>query len=69
MKAKDLRSLNADELKEKLDTLRKDLLDLRFKRTSGELKNPLSLRITKRDIAKVLTILKEKEETQKTQKR
>ena len=71
MKAKDIRDFNAEELKEKLGALRKELLDLRFKRVSGELKNPLRLRGARREVAKVLTVLREKEnaEAQKTQKR
>ncbi len=68
MKANDLRNFKSDELKEKLDALRKDLMNLRFKRASGELKNPLGLRKTRRDIARVLTILNEKAEGSKTEK-
>jgi len=68
MKSKDLRDLKEDELKEKLDTLRRDLMNLRFKKTSGELKNPLALRGTRRDIARVLTILSEKESGSKLKK-
>ena len=74
MKAKDIRDFNTEELKEKLETLRKELFDLRFKRVSGELKNPLRLRGARREVARVLTVLREKEnaeaqKTQKTQKR
>lgn len=61
MRAKDLRDLKQEELKEKLDSLKKDLFSLRFKRSSGELKSPLALRNTKRDIARVLTVLNQKE--------
>jgi len=54
----DLRALNIEDLKEKLLSSRKELLELRMKR--AEQKNPLKLRWVRRDIARVLTLIKEK---------
>lgn len=61
MKAKELRELSLPELKEKLSQLREELFNLRFQKTIHRLENPLKIRNIKRDIARVLTILKEKE--------
>lgn len=60
MKAKELRELNLEELKRREAELRSQLLDLRIKKITQQLKNPLELRSVKRDIARVLTIMKEK---------
>jgi large subunit ribosomal protein L29 len=61
MKAKELRELSLPELKEKLSQLREELFNLRFQKTIHRLENPLKIRNIKRDIARVLTVLKEKE--------
>ncbi len=60
MKATELRKLSAEELKTKLDENRKDLFDLRFKHATAQLQKTASLPETKRNIARILTILKEK---------
>ncbi|MFN3567557.1 MAG: 50S ribosomal protein L29 [Caldimicrobium sp.] len=61
MKAKDLRELSLPELKEKLVELRKELFNLRFQKSIHRLENPMKLRNLRRDIARVLTIIREKE--------
>jgi len=55
-----LRELADEDLRPKLSSLRKELLDLRFKRAAKQLKNPLKFREVKRDIARILTILNER---------
>jgi large subunit ribosomal protein L29 len=60
MKALKLRELTVDELKKKLQDLRLEGKNLRFARSRGELKNLLKIREARRDIARILTILKEK---------
>lgn len=60
MKTKELRELSLDELRRKEKELRSQLLDLRFKGATQELKNPLQKREVRREIARVLTIIKEK---------
>jgi large subunit ribosomal protein L29 len=61
MKAKELRELSIPELKERVAKLREELMNLRFQKTIHRLENPMRIRQVKREIARVLTILKEKE--------
>jgi len=60
VKMSELRQLEAMELNEKLKSLRSKLLELRFKRSSHQLTNPLELRWTRRSIARILALLNEK---------
>ncbi len=60
MKTSELRELTELELKKKAGDLRGELLKLRIQRANQQLKNPLKLREVRREIARVLTILKEK---------
>ena len=62
MKAEELRNLNKVDLDKKLADLKKKQRDLRFNKARGELKNPLEKRVVKRDIARVLTVMKENKE-------
>ena len=61
MKAKELHELTNDELNTKLCELKTELFNLRFRQVAGQLENPVSLRTCKRDIAKIKTILRERE--------
>ncbi|MCD6168787.1 MAG: 50S ribosomal protein L29 [Caldiserica bacterium] len=61
MKARELRELSIDELERKLEELRRELFNLRFQQATHQLKNPVRIRFVRRDIARILTILKEKE--------
>jgi large subunit ribosomal protein L29 len=61
MKAKELRELSIPELKERLAKLREELMNLRFQKAIHRLENPMRIRQVRREIARVLTILKEKE--------
>jgi len=61
MKTKDLRELTTNELNNKLDELRRELFNLKFQQTTHQLKNPSRIKIVRREIARILTILKEKE--------
>jgi large subunit ribosomal protein L29 len=61
MKAKELRELSIPELKERVAKLREELMNLRFQKTIHRLENPMRIRQVLREIARVLTILKEKE--------
>jgi large subunit ribosomal protein L29 len=61
MKAKELRELSIPELKERLAKLREELMNLRFQKTIHRLENPMRIRQVRREIARVLTIIKEKE--------
>ncbi len=61
MKTKELHELTVEELNTKLAELSKDLFDLRFRHAIGQLENPASLKNVKKDIAKIKTILRERE--------
>jgi large subunit ribosomal protein L29 len=61
MNAEDLRDMNERELVEHLATARKDLFGLRFQHATGELENTAGLRSAKRDLARALTVARERE--------
>ena len=61
MKAEELRPLSTVELQEKLRELREELFNLRFQKSIHQLENPMRIREVKRDIARVLTVMREKE--------
>ena len=54
-------NMTTTELRDKFVNLKNELFNLRFQHTTGQLKNPLVLDTVKKDIARVLTILKERE--------
>ena len=60
MKAKELKNLSAEELAKKLDELKKDLFMLRMQHATNQLDNPMQINATKKDIARVKTIIREK---------
>ena len=61
MKAKEIRNLSVEELTKKLEDLKKDLFMLRMQHATNQLDNPLQLAAVKKDIARVKTIIREKE--------
>ena len=62
MKATEARAMTVEQLNEKLASLKKDLFLLRMQHATNQLDNPLKLAETKRDIARVKTVIREKEE-------
>ena len=62
MKASEIRKMSEAELNEKLASLKKDLFFLRMQHATNQLDNPQKLVQTKRDIARVKTMIREKEE-------
>ena len=62
LKASEVRSMSVAELNTKLDSLKKDLFLLRMQHATNQLDNPQKLAETKRDIARVKTVIREKEE-------
>ena len=62
MKANEVRAMTVEQLNDKLDSLKKDLFFLRMQHATNQLDNPLKLAETKRDIARVKTVIREKEE-------
>lgn len=61
MKASELRNLSVAELETKLADLKEELFNLRFQHTVNQLDNPLRLRAVRKDIARVKTMLSEKQ--------
>ena len=61
MKTKELHVLTVDELNTKLKELTEELFNLRFRHAIGQLENPASLKNVKKEIAKIKTILRERE--------
>jgi large subunit ribosomal protein L29 len=61
VKAGDLRSRTPDELAEQVETLGKEIFNLRFQRASGQLENTARVRQARRDIARIKTILGERQ--------
>ena len=60
MKASDVRSKTADELKDQLVDLKKEQFNLRFQRATQQLEKPAQVKLVRRDIARIKTILAEK---------
>ena len=60
MKAAELRSMSVEALEEKLKELKTELFNLRFQHATKQLENPMKLVEVRKDIAKVMTILHEK---------
>ena len=61
MKTKELHELTVNELNAKLKELSEELFNLRFRHAIGQLEDTASLRACKKEIAKVKTILRERE--------
>ena len=61
MKAKELRGQSVEELGKKLQGLKKDLFMLRMQHATNQLDNPMQITAVKKDIARIKTIIREKE--------
>ena len=60
MKAIEIRKMSAEELEAKLKELKSELFNLRFQHAVNQLENPHKIADVKKDIARVMTILREK---------
>ena len=58
---KEIRSLSVEDLEKKLQELKKDLFMLRMQHATNQLDNPLQIAAVKKDIARIKTIIREKE--------
>ncbi len=58
MKAKEIVNLSDAELNAKLQELKTELFNLRFRHASGQLDNPLQINLVKKDIARVNTVIR-----------
>ena len=61
MELKKIREMSEAELNSELVRMKKDLFNLRFQHVTGQLENPIKMRDTKKDIARVKTIIREKQ--------
>jgi large subunit ribosomal protein L29 len=60
-RASELRDLSDDELEHRLAERRQELFNLRFQSVTGALENTARLKLTKREIARILTVVTERE--------
>jgi large subunit ribosomal protein L29 len=60
LRARELRDLTDDEIERRLADTRQELFNLRFQSATGALENPARIHMAKREIARVLTVLNEK---------
>lgn len=61
MQAQSIRNLGTADIKKKLEDAREEYFNLRFRRASGQLEDYTQIRTVRRDIARLLTILRERE--------
>ena len=61
MELKKMREMTETELNVELSKMKKELFNLRFQHATGQLENPVKMRELKKDIARVKTIIREKE--------
>jgi len=61
MKASEIRELSKEDLEKKIKDLKEELFNLRFQHAINQLDNPIRLKHVRKDIARSLTILRERE--------
>lgn len=61
MKANEIRKLSTEELAKELNDLKSELFKLRFQFATSQLENPIKIRDIKRDLARVKTVIRERE--------
>ncbi len=61
MKAKELRDMTVEELKKKMDDTKDELFRLRFQLATGQLDNAMRIKEVRRNIARVKTVIRERE--------
>ncbi|MEW6261320.1 MAG: 50S ribosomal protein L29 [Thermodesulfobacteriota bacterium] len=59
MKASEIRNLSVEEMSQKVENLRQEIFNLRFQKELGQMENPNKIRLLKRDIARLLTVITE----------
>ncbi len=63
MKQSELNDKNDDQLREELTSFKKEAFNLRFQKASGQLENTARVRVVRRSIARILTILSSKKDS------
>ena len=61
MNIKEIREKSSEDLQKTLDEMKVELCDLRFARATGSIENPMRIRELKKSIARILTVLHERE--------
>ena len=61
MHASELRELSIDELRKRLDEEQEALANIRFQLATSQLESPIKVRLARRDIARIMTVIREKE--------
>ena len=61
VKAQSMKEMTLDEIKQRVTDLREELFNLRFRNSMRQLDNPLKIRESRREMARLLTVLREKE--------
>jgi large subunit ribosomal protein L29 len=67
MKTSEIRDLTTDVIQKRLNDAREELMKMRFQQSTGELTDHTRLRYTRRNIARYLTVLKERQRTEMTE--
>ena len=65
MKFKEINKLSNDELKNKINSLKKDLFNFRFRKINGQITDTAKISVIKRDLAKILTKINNKKQYDK----
>ncbi len=60
-KVRDIRDLGEPELMEKLESLKEELFNLRFQLATGQLDNPMRIKDARHEVARILTVLRERD--------
>jgi len=61
MKIREIRDMASNELSDKLRELKEEMFNLRFQNATNQLENPMRIAVVRKDIAKVMTVMKENE--------
>lgn len=66
MKASEIRELTEAELRQKLQDCRRELFNLRVQQSSGRLEKPSRIRALRRDIARIMSVMRQQELAKRT---
>lgn len=67
MKSSEIREMSLDEMQRKRNDLKEEMFNLRFQHGAGQLENTAKLKQTKRDIARLETLIKEEQQAAQTE--
>jgi len=60
-KGTELRDLSDDELAQRLDEAKEELFNLRFQNVTGQLDNPMRIKVMRHEVARIMTVMRERE--------